>query len=234
METKQVGACSSAIAAGIRAAAPRLRKDATRNRERILAAARRLFADEGADVPLDEIAKQAGVGNATLYRNFPDRTALVHQVTLSVLERGLERAREALADPGDPFEAISRFAHGAADEQIGALCSMLSEHPVLRDDEQLFATRLEMERVVEELMARARAAGVLRPDVGPGDLLVALARLTRPLPGSENCLGNEMFVRRHLQLFLDGLRSPARSVLPGRAATLEDLRPTFPADPLTR
>ncbi|MDH6118318.1 TetR/AcrR family transcriptional regulator [Kitasatospora sp. GAS204B] len=224
MGTKQAGTCTSAIAAGIRAAAPRLRKDATLNRERILDAARELFADAGDDVPLDEIAKRAGVGNATLYRNFPDRTALVHQVALRAMEGGVERAREALAAPGDPFEAICRFAHEAADEQIGALCSLLSDHLVLHDDEQLFATRAEMERLVEELMARARLAGSLRPDVGPGDLLVALARLTRPLPGSANCPDHDMFVRRHLQLFLDGLRAPAASVLPGRAATLEDLR----------
>ncbi|WP_329569846.1 TetR/AcrR family transcriptional regulator [Kitasatospora sp. NBC_01266] len=229
MGTKQVGTCTSALAAGIRAAAPRLRRDATLNRERILDAARRLFALEGADVPLDEIAKQAGVGNATLYRNFPDRTALVRQVALSVMERGVEQAREALAAPGDPFEALRGFVLGAAEGQVGALCSLLSEHLALREDEQLFATRAELWQLVEELMTRARLAGSLRPDVGAADLLGAVARLTRPLPGSADCLENElneMFVNRHLHLFMDGLRTPVTSVLPGRVACLEDLFPS--------
>ncbi|GAB2731355.1 TetR/AcrR family transcriptional regulator [Kitasatospora kifunensis] len=221
--TDTLQTCTTATAGCTRASAPRLRADATRNRERILAAARELFADEGADVPLDEIAKRAGVGNATLYRNFPDRTTLIHQVVLSVLTSVLERAKEALADEGDSFEAISRYVHAAADERIGALCSLLSEHLKLHEDEELLSTRTELEHVVEALLIRAKRAGRLRPDVGPGDLFVALARLTRPLPGKE-CLEDAMFIHRHLQLFLDGMRAPAPSVLPGRAATVEDLR----------
>ncbi|WP_035843401.1 TetR/AcrR family transcriptional regulator [Kitasatospora azatica] len=208
-----------------RSAAPRLRADATRNRERIVAAARKLFADEGADVPLDEIAKRAGVGNATLYRNFPDRATLIQQVALSVLESIMERARAALADTGDPFEALRDYVHAAADERIGALCALLTEHVVLHEDEELFAVRAQLEDAMEELMARARAAGTLREDVGPGDVFVALARLTRPLPGSD-CMKHDesMFVHRHLQLFLDGLRAPAPSALPGHAITLQELR----------
>ncbi|MFF7634882.1 TetR/AcrR family transcriptional regulator [Kitasatospora sp. NPDC008050] len=223
MDTLQAGTCTPDTSPCARAAAPRLRADATRNRERILAAARELFADEGALVPLDEIAKRAAVGNATLYRNFPDRVTLIHQVVLSVLRGVLEHAEQALADEGDPFEAISRYVHAAAGERIGALCSLLSDHLKLHEDEELLATRAELERVVEQLLDRARRAGRLRPDVGPGDLFVALARLTRPLPGKE-CLEDEMFVHRHLQLFLDGMRAPAPSILPGRPATMEDLR----------
>jgi hypothetical protein len=77
--------------------------------------------------------------------------------------------------------------------------------------------------MVDALMRRAREAGQLRPDVESGDLMVAVSQLTRPLPGTA-CQGIDRFVHRHLQLFLDGLRAPARSVLPGVAATVEDLR----------
>jgi hypothetical protein len=77
--------------------------------------------------------------------------------------------------------------------------------------------------LVGALMRRAREAGQLRPDVESGDLMVAVSQLTRPLPGTA-CQGIDRFVHRHLQLFLDGLRAPARSVLPGVAATVEDLR----------
>ncbi|MGF1430947.1 TetR/AcrR family transcriptional regulator [Kitasatospora sp. LaBMicrA B282] len=230
MKTKPAGVCTSAIAAGLRAAAPRLRKDATRNRELILTAARDLIAVEGANVPLDEIAKRAGVGNATLYRNFPDRAALLRQVALRVLSRVRERAQQALEDEGDPFEAIRDYVLAATDERIGALCALVTEHLELRGDDELFAIKVELEQVVEQLLNRAMVAGAVRPDIGPGDLFTALARLTRPLPGLDS-LEEGVFVQRHLHLFLDGLRAPAPSVLPGRPVTLEDLRRHMPDPP---
>ncbi|MFF6995736.1 TetR/AcrR family transcriptional regulator [Streptomyces sp. NPDC008313] len=201
---------------------PRPRADALRNRERIVAAAREMFVEFGAEVPFDEIARRAGVGNATVYRNFPDRDALAREVVCSVMDRTSEQIETALAEGGDAFEALSRFAHGAADERIGALCPMLSEtfdqhHP------DLVAARHRITGLVDELMERARASGQLRPDVGTGDLMIALSQLTRPLPGTA-CQGIDRFAHRHLQLFLDGMRAPARSVLPGVAATMEDLR----------
>ncbi|GHB37479.1 TetR family transcriptional regulator [Streptomyces viridiviolaceus] len=202
--------------------APRPRADALRNRERIVTAAREMFVEHGADVPLDEIARRAGVGNATLYRNFPDRDALVREVVCSVMDRTARAAETALAETGDAFGALERFVHVAADERISALCPMVSStfdqhHP------ELEAARERVERLVAEVMDRARAAGQLRPDVGVGDLMVAAAQLSRPPAGTE-CLRGDRFVHRHLQLFLDGLRAPARSALPGTAVTLEDLR----------
>jgi hypothetical protein len=76
---------------------------------------------------------------------------------------------------------------------------------------------------VEDIMERARDSGLLRPDVGAGDIMIALPQLTRPLPGTA-CLNLDRFVGRHLQLLLDGLRAPARSTLPGTPATFEDLQ----------
>ncbi|MFE9424988.1 TetR/AcrR family transcriptional regulator [Kitasatospora sp. NPDC006697] len=207
------------------AAAPRLRADAIRNRERILAAAGELFADEGADVALDEIARRAGVGNATLYRNFPDRNALIHQVALSIMERIRDRAREAVASEGDAFAELCAFVHDAADQKIGALCTMLSEHVTPESEAEYFAIKGDTDELTGLLMARAREAGTLRPDVGPGDLFVALGRLSRPMPGADCvALDHSVTVHRHLQLFLDGLRAPAPSVLPGRPILLEELR----------
>ena len=72
-------------------------------------------------------------------------------------------------------------------------------------------------------MNRAKAAGQLRTDVGVGDLMVVVAQLSRP-PSGAACASIDRFVHRHLQLFLDGLRAPAFSELPGTAATMEDLR----------
>ncbi|WUL59862.1 TetR/AcrR family transcriptional regulator [Streptomyces sp. NBC_00344] len=204
------------------AARPRPRADALRNRERIVSAAREIFVEHGPDVPLDEIARRAGVGNATLYRHFPDRIDLFRQVALSVMARVADQVDAAIAEEPDGFAALRRFVHAAADEKIGALCPMLADG-FDRNDPQIMAERDRLEEAVEGLMNRARNEGQLRSDVAVGDLFVALSQLTRPLPGS-SCLGLDRFVHRHLQLFLDGLQTPARSVLPGSPATFEDLR----------
>ncbi|MFI2737086.1 TetR/AcrR family transcriptional regulator [Streptomyces sp. NPDC018711] len=200
---------------------PRPRADALRNRERIVTAAREMFVEFGSQVPYDEIARRAGVGNATLYRNFPERADLVHEVVLSLMGRVIEVAERA-AEEDDTFAALRRFVHGAADERVGALCPML-EGTFDKDHPDLIAERDRLGEVVEGLIERAQAAGRLRADVGVGDLMVALSQLTRPLPGS-GCGAFDQFVHRHLRIFLDGLEAPARSELPGKAATLEDLR----------
>ncbi|MGW0187180.1 TetR/AcrR family transcriptional regulator [Streptomyces sp. NPDC003362] len=202
--------------------ATRPRADALRNRERIVTAAREMFVEFGPDVPFDEIARRAGVGNATLYRNFPDRDALVREVVCAVIDRTVEAAERALAETGDAFTAMERIAHAAADERISALCPMVSStfdqnHP------DLVAARERFEQLVGEVMDRAKAAGQLRPDVGVGDLMLGVAQLSRP-PAGTACLSADRFVHRHLQLYLDGLRAPARTELPGTAVTMEDLR----------
>ncbi|MET7764880.1 helix-turn-helix domain-containing protein [Streptomyces sp. NPDC005393] len=205
-----------------KSAQPRLRADALRNRERIVAAAREVLVEHGAEVPLDEIARRAGVGNATIYRHFPDRRDLIHHVTLSVMSRVAKQAESALAEEPDAFRALCRFVHAAADERIGALCPLLSDG-IDKEHPDHIAARDRLDAGIDALMVAARAAGLLRTDIDVGDLMVALTQLTRPLPGS-GCVNFDKFVHRHLQLFLDGLSAPARSELPGSAATLEDLQ----------
>jgi AcrR family transcriptional regulator len=204
----------------------RPRADALRNRERIVAAAREMFVELGCEAPLDEIARRAGIGNATLYRHFADRNALVRDVVLSVMDRTADQAEKAAAEESDPFVALTRFAHAAADERIGALCPMFSggfEVVCGGSDFVVVALRARLQGAVYGLMERARQAGRLRKDVETGDLLVVLAQLTRPLPGT-GCMDMDRYIHRHVQLFLDGLEGPARSELSGSAATLEDLR----------
>jgi AcrR family transcriptional regulator len=209
-------------AAPARRKVPRPRADALRNRERIVTAAREMFVELGPDVPLDEIARRAGVGNATVYRNFPDRDALVREVVCSVMDRTAHAAEQALADHGDAFAALESFVHTAADERISALCPMIAStfdahHP------ELEAARTRVEALVQEVMDRAKAAGQLRPDVDVGDLMIVIAQLSRP-PAGAACLSIDRFVHRHLQLFLDGLRAPAPTLLTGRPVTMEALR----------
>lgn len=190
----------------------RTRADALRNRERIVAAARDVFVEYGTDAPLDEIARRAGIGNATLYRHFPDRDALAHAVLLSVVTRTADSAAAeaaGVAAGGDPCTALRRFAHTAVDEKVGALCGLLvrgDEAPYDDGAAELATQTARLKGALDAVMERARALGRLRPDVTRDDLMVAISRLTRPLPGLD-CPGDD--VHRHLQMFLDGLKAPS-------------------------
>ncbi|WP_370128142.1 TetR/AcrR family transcriptional regulator [Streptacidiphilus sp. EB103A] len=205
---------------------PHLRADAVRNRERIVAAARELLVEHGTELPLDEVARRAGVGNATLYRHFKNRGELMHHVVLTVTDHVTDHAEQALAaeEAGETtaFGALRSFVHAAADERIGALCPML-DPPFDEGHPEVPAASDRLTDAIAQLTDRARASGELRADVSVGELTVALSQLTRPLPGSD-CPEFDRFVHRHLQVFLDGLMTPVHSQLPGEAATWEDLR----------
>jgi AcrR family transcriptional regulator len=200
----------------------RRRADASRNRERIVSAARDALAETGPDVPLDEIARRAGVGNATLYRHFADRRELFRTVTLSVLDQAARRGEAAMAGEPDAFTALERFVHESVAARIGAQCTVLGMLDP-REDAELDGAVRRLVGVVDGMLDAARDAGLLRADVGSGDLLLALSQLTRQPAGTACALPGHT-VHRHLQVFLDGLRAPARSTLPGRAPTLEGLR----------
>ncbi|PSL06922.1 TetR family transcriptional regulator [Haloactinopolyspora alba] len=200
---------------------PRLRVDATRNRERIIATARDAFVEQGPDVPLDTVAQRAGVGNATLYRHFVDRAELIHQVTIDSMARVTAAAETALAEEPDAFDALQRFVHHAADERVGALCSLLGTG-FDKTAPDVVEARTRLDGAINRVLEAAHRSGRLRPDVGFGDLMLAITQLTRPVPGTA-CVDIDRYVHRHLQLFLDGLRTPARSTLTGSAANIEDL-----------
>jgi len=208
--------------AAVRGTAPRLRADATRNRERIVAAAQEAFIEFGPDVPLDEIARRAGIGNATLYRHFADRRELFRSVVLSVLAVSSKEKEAIMEDAPDAFTALEGFVHGAVEWKVGALCPMLSEWMDVAEPD-IVAARDRLDIVVGSVIDHAQAEGSLRSDIGPGDIMILASQIARPLPGAAPADHN-YFVHRHLQLVLDGLRAPQRSTLPGRPATLEDLR----------
>src|SRR5688572_25450825 len=102
-----------------------LRADAQRNREQIIDAARALFVERGADVPMEEIAHRAGVGVGTLYRRFPDREALIRAVALDTFRRVVALACAAEAEEPDGWRALTRFVRqSAADLRLAAWLSM--------------------------------------------------------------------------------------------------------------
>ncbi|MGF7237286.1 MAG: TetR/AcrR family transcriptional regulator [Frankia sp.] len=198
----------------------RLRVDAGRNRAKIVTAAREALVEHGTDVPMDEIARRAGVGNATVYRNFPDRGTLIRTVMLSVMVRVTEQAETALAEEPDPLEALRRFVHASVDERIGALCPLLSDW-VDPSDPDFVSTGGRMDEAVRGVIDAALATGRLRAGVAFGDIIIGLAQLARPLPGT-GCAGIDAVAHRHVEIYLDGLRHPGSHSLPGEAWQFDD------------
>ena len=150
---------------------PPLRADARRNRELILAAADAAFADEGLGVPVDEIACRAGVGAGTLYRHFPTKEALFEAVLAAHMDR-LARCGQDLAGSDHPDEALFEFVSLLASEAASKrnLVDALSGSGY-----DIKATSSESKAALEEalqlLLSRAQAAGLVRNDVQPADLM---------------------------------------------------------------
>ncbi|MFJ7114826.1 TetR/AcrR family transcriptional regulator [Streptomyces albogriseolus] len=204
-------------------APPRLRRDARRNRERLVEAAHAVFAEQGLEAPLDVIARRAGVGNATLYRHFPARAALVDAVFRDQLTGTMEagerarRAPDAWAGLAGYLDAV--FVTLAADRGTNDLMTTR-----LPDVETLGAVHAHNRETVDVLLERARAQGSVRADVTTEDLLFALAALGRAVPPLAVAAGPDAW-RRPLALFLEGLRGPGREPrpLPGRPLDEEEL-----------
>jgi AcrR family transcriptional regulator len=204
----------------------RLRADARRNRDQLLAAARDVFVEVGADAPLDEIARRAGVGIATLYRRFPDRQSLMRAVVLDVLGRTAHEARTALAEEPDAFGALVRYMHRAVDLRIAAVIPALLGQVSL-DDEEMLRAREEASRPLQAIIDAAHSAGTLRSDVTFGDIGLLVIRFSRPLPGAFPRDLSDRLAHRHLELFVTGLQKVdegATEALGGPAMTLDDLR----------
>ncbi|MDX3192780.1 helix-turn-helix domain containing protein [Streptomyces sp. MN03-5084-2B] len=150
-----------------------LRADAERNRERIMAAARRLYATEGLGVSMASVAREAGVGKATLSRRFATREDLINAVFADRMDGYAAAIAEALADP-DPWHGFTRYlesicAMQAADRGFAAVLAM--SFPAARD---LEARRAEAYRGFLKLVRRAKGTGHLRADFTAEDLVVLL------------------------------------------------------------
>ncbi|WP_063783093.1 TetR/AcrR family transcriptional regulator [Streptomyces sp. XY431] len=189
----------------------RLRLDARRNRDLLLATARDLFARHGLDVPLDQIAKEAGVGNATLYRHFPTRHALVGEVFANAANLLAEAAEEALATE-DAWSAIEGYFERilelvAADRGINDLVTRAV--PTVPG---LLGTSRRNAATVGSLVARAQQQGTVRADIATVDLLFMFGALCRSLPVATELRAD--LWRRYLALLLDGFRTRATHPLP--------------------
>jgi AcrR family transcriptional regulator len=203
-----------------------LRADARRNRDQTLIVARDVFVKEGPDAPLENIARRAGVGIATLYRRFPDRPSLMRAVVLDVLGRTAYESQLALVEEPDAFQALIRYMHRAIDLRVAAVIPALLDQVSL-DDAEMLQARGEASRPLQAIIDAAHSAGTLRPDVTFGDIGVLVIRFSRPLPGDFPRGLNDRLAHRHLDLLITGLQetdTASAENLSGPALTLEDLR----------
>lgn len=200
----------------------RLRADAKRNREQILRAAADLILERGPTAPMELIARRAGVGIATLYRHFPDRTVLLRHVTLETLRASAESARSALAEEPDAFSALARCMHEAIDLRVGAVMPLLVAS--VKMDDELQEARRRSREAHERLVQAAHAEGSLRSDVTTGDIGLLINRFTPPLAGPLSADDNRRLSHRHLELVLGGLLGfMSEDQLPGPVITFERL-----------
>ena len=182
-----------------------MRADALERRNTLIKAARAVFADRGHDAPLDAIAAQAGVGIATLYRNFPSRDDLAHAVARTTLAEVRELAVRALDECGDePEAAWRRFIEAVVELRMGALVpALVNSLDELPPD--VHETREQTKSTVTELIHRLQALGLLREDIVPLEIIMGIAMLTRPhVLMFEDTTAN--LVPRLIAVFLAGLR----------------------------
>jgi AcrR family transcriptional regulator len=179
-----------------------LRADAQRNLERVLDSAAALFAERGCDVSVDEIARQAGVGHATVFRRFPTRDALIAAVVSKQIRELAAFVEEALAqeDAGKAFRAFVWQA-GELHARDRALYEGFSRCVEMRD---VAEAKAELNGLVGQLIERAQKAGALRPDVAADDVSTLVGSAIR---GAGDSPDEERW-RRYVEVVLDGLRPP--------------------------
>ena len=181
-----------------------LRRDASRNRERLLEAARELFAERGLTVTMDEIARSAGVGVGTAYRRFGNRDELICALFEERMQEYVALAEDAVGQ-ADAWEALERFlerstAMQAADRGL---------HDLLTGNagalERVAHIRDRMLPLIDQLVRRAQEAGDVRPDIALTDMPL-LGLMLRQVVDFSHDIAPDLW-RRYLTILLDGLRT---------------------------
>ncbi len=197
-----------------------LRRDAERNRQRILAAAASLIAERGLGVSHDEIARSAEVAVGTVYRRFPDKSSLIEALFGHQVEAVVASAHAAL-DIVDPWAALETFLTDILQMQARSRglreLSSGSPHGVALAAH----ARARIAPVVTELLARAHAAGVVRRDLTEPDLALVPVMIGAVMHSARG-VDPELW-RRTLMIVLDGLRSVRGDPLPGAPPDMAQL-----------
>jgi AcrR family transcriptional regulator len=178
------------------------RADAVRNRERVLEAAKAVFSTGGADASLEAVARRAGVGIGTLYRHFPTRESLFEAVYRREVEQ-LSELAEQLKNEADPVEALRKWLRSNVEFVATKKGMMAALALAAYGSSELFTFSFDrLTKAVGALLQRAVAAGKIRADIGPEDVLRALVGMCyiHDQPGWQST------VLRLLDVFVDGLR----------------------------
>jgi AcrR family transcriptional regulator len=179
-----------------------LRRDAERNRQRILDAARELFADEGLGITLNDIAHHAGVGVGTVYRRFPDKAQLIEELFEERLEEFVALTAGALDDP-DPWRGLKTFLRQAlelqaADRGVKDLITASTDGL-----DRVATIRARLLPIGLELVRRARESGQIRADIAAADLPVIQLMLSTLIDASRG-VSPDLW-RRYLSIITRGL-----------------------------
>jgi AcrR family transcriptional regulator len=196
-----------------------LRRDAERNRERILEAAREAFAEDGLDVGLHEVAKRAGVGVGTIYRRFPDKETLIEALFEDKVDEVVAVAERAL-EQDDAFAGLQHFLHTTCELQSAN--RGLHQLVFSSDSSPRCATgaRERIAPLIFQLVERAQAQGTLRKDISPFDVGTLRQMLGRFIESTGEA-GAQLWPRL-LAIAIDGLRADREgSDLPGAAPSAE-------------
>lgn len=181
-----------------------LRKDAERNRQRILDAARELFAEQGIGVTLNDVAHHAGVGVGTVYRRFPEKAQLVEELFEQQIAQLVALVEDALADP-DPWRGLTGFLRRNLEMQA---CDRAFRQIVLETPEgaeRVGQIRDRMFPLAAQLVQRAKDTGALRDDFRPEDVPMLMLMLTTILDSARD-VEPELW-RRYLEIVIQGLRA---------------------------
>ncbi len=185
---------------------PPMRADARRNRERILQAAREVFAESGSDAQMDEVAAAAGVGVGTVYRHFPNKDALIGELVRQKFETIADGLREALAMDLDPGEALLLALVRNAEKLEDDLATqhVMSGAPRPAVWQLCAANVTEVNDLALKLIEGGTASGTLRPDMQVSDIRLVMGGITSTMADP----ATRPMWRRHLDLMLDALRGP--------------------------
>lgn len=187
-----------------------MRRDALRNRERLLEAADAMFREHGVDVSVGEIAASAGVGRGTLFRNFASKDALIAAVLAERIGEVLEIGRDLLENDPDDVEVAFGFVEQLVtiQEENRALLQTLTEETFLATPE-LERTHAAMMDLLEALLDRGKRVGAIRPEATATDLMMLIKGLCMH-PATAQPLPPET-VRRQLDLVRAALTTPEYS-----------------------
>ncbi|HEU5005893.1 MAG TPA: helix-turn-helix domain-containing protein [Jatrophihabitantaceae bacterium] len=196
-----------------------LRKDAARNRELLVQAAREVFAERGLEASLDDVAHRAGLGIGTAYRHFPNKYELAKAIFAQAIDEIIALAERAAA-MDDPWDGIVSFLEGTAEAQTadrGLREVLLGVH----DDELVTRVNDRLSAPLRDLVRRAKRSGSLRKDAEATDLGLAVMMLCM-VADITGDVAPQLW-RRYLPMLLDGLR-PGGKKLPVPPIGEDDLR----------